>query len=146
MREAITQSELVTFSRCEERHNLRYNRLLVPFKEHPALRMGSAFHAGLEHQSVEAALNELRGPDPMWSIFEGPSAVVREATVAAMVGGALRRWSDWPDMHEVGFSLPLRNPKTGRASRRHTFQGVIDGVWTGSEVVLGEWKDRKSVV
>ena len=145
MKEAITQSEQVTFSRCEERHNLRYNELLVPFQEHPALRMGSAFHAGIEHQSVEAALNELRGPDPMWSIFEGPSAMVREATVAAMVGGALRRWTDWPDRHEVGFRIPLRNPKSGRPSRRHTFQGVIDGIWTGDEVVLGEWKTAAQV-
>ena len=149
MREAITQSELVTFSRCEERHNLRYNKLLVPFQEHPALRMGSAFHAGIEHQSVEAALNELRGPDPMWSIFEGPSAMVREATVAAMVGGALKHWTDWPDKHEVGFRIPLRNPKTGRPSRKHVLQGVIDGVWAdiggGVEVLIGEWKTAAQV-
>jgi len=145
VKEAVTQSELVTFSRCEERHNIRYNKLLVPFQEHPALRMGSAFHAGIEHQSVEAALNELRGPDPMWSIFEGPAAVVREATVAAMVGGALAIWLDWPDRHEVGFSLPLRNPATNRPSRKHVLQGVIDGVWTGGEVVLGEWKTAAQV-
>lgn len=146
MKAAVTQSELSTFSRCEERHNLRYNKLLVPFQEHPALRMGSAFHAGIEHQSVDAALETLRGPDPMWSIFEGPAAQVREATVAAMVGGALKRWTDWPDKHEVGFSVPLRNPATGRPSTKHVLQGVIDGVWSSpSRVLLGEWKTAAQV-
>lgn len=151
MIDPVTQSELSTFSRCEERHNLRYNKLLVPFQEHPALKMGSAFHAGLEHQSVDAAVEALRGPDPMWSLFEGPAAVVREAAVSAMVAGALARWDVWPEVHELGFNLPLRNPSTGRASRRHSLQGVIDGVWVGShprfrdEVVLGEWKTAAQV-
>jgi hypothetical protein len=151
MREPVTQSELSTFSRCEERHNLRYNKLLVPFQEHPALKMGSAFHAGIEYQSVDAALERLRGPDPMWSLFEGPAAVVREATVSAMVAGALARWDVWPEVHELGFSLPLINPATGRMSRRHSLQGVIDGVWQfthpdyGGDVVLGEWKTAAQV-
>jgi hypothetical protein len=146
VKEPVTQSELSTFSRCEERHNLRYNKLLVPFQEHPALRMGSAFHAGIEHQSVDVALETLRGPDPMWSIFEGPAAQVREATVAAMVGGALKRWTDWPDKHEVGFSVPLRNPATGRPSTKHVLQGVIDGVWSSPDrVLLGEWKTAAQV-
>ena len=145
MREAITQSELATFSRCEERHNLRYNELRTPFQNHPALRMGSAFHAGIEHQSVEYAIRACRGDDPDWGHFEGASSAIQEATVAAMVEGALSRWSDWPDKHEVKFSIPLRNPKTKRPSRKHSLQGVIDGVWHGDEVVLGEWKTAAQV-
>lgn len=151
MRQPVTQSELSTFSRCEERHNLRYNKCLVPMEEHPALRMGSAVHRGLEHRSVSAALEELRGEDPMWTLFEGREARIREATVSAIVGGALERWSEWPEINEMSFSVPLRNPATGYPSRRCEYHGVLDGVWKGThpdfpgEVVLGEWKTAAQV-
>jgi len=151
MAEPLTQSELSTFSRCEVRHDIRYNKLLVPFDTHPALLMGTGYHAGLEHQSVDAAITAMREDSPTWSKWEGSVAAVREATVAAMVGGALDNWILWPDIHELGFSVPLRNPSTNRASRKHSLQGVIDGVWNRThprfpgEVVLGEWKTAAQV-
>ena len=151
MQELITQSEVTTFSRCERRHDLRYNRRLVPFEEHPALTMGSAFHAGVESQSIEAALVVMRGKDPIWSIWEGAAQRIRESVVIAMVGGALSRWTEWPEEQEVQFELPLRHPVTGNASKKHRFSGVFDGVWRRShpdypnEVVLGEWKTASVV-
>jgi len=149
--ELITQSELTTFSKCEQRHNLRYNKWLTPFEEHPALSMGSAFHTGIEEQSVEAAIDYLRGIDPVWPKWEEGKANVRESIVAAMVGGALNQWTVWPDKHEVQFQLPFRHPVTNNASKKHRFSGVFDGVWEGThpdypgEVVLGEWKTAAQV-
>lgn len=146
MSELITQTEETTFSRCEQRWDWRYNKWLVPFEESPALAMGSAVHAGIESRSVDAAIKVMRGPDPIWAMWEEDAARVREASVAAMVGGALARWSEWPALQEVQFELPLKNPRTGNSSKRHRFSGVFDGVWPGNhpdhpdEIVLGEWK------
>ena len=151
MPELITQTELTTFSRCEERHNLRYNKWLAPFEEHPALAMGSAFHAGIESKSVAAAVEALSGPDPVWDIWEGGAARAREAVVTAMVGGALTRWTEWPDLQEVQFEIPFKHPVTGNSSKRHRFSGIFDGVWKGThpdypeEVILGEWKTASVV-
>ena len=150
MTEPITQSELSTFSRCEVRHDLRYNQLLTTFNTPPAFLMGTGYHAGLEHQSVDAAIAAMQADSPTWG-GEDVISHVREATVAAMVGGALSNWGVWPEVHELGFSVPLRNPATGRASRKHSLQGVIDGVWNKThpmfpgEVVLGEWKTAAQV-
>ena len=149
--ELLTQTELVTFSRCEERHNIRYNRRLTPFEEHPALAMGSAVHEGLEHGSVKAALAVMDASrDSDWP---GSSASdrVRRSQVAAMVGGALERWSCWPDKHEVQFEIPLRHPDTDVPSAEHRLSGVFDGGWEGTypgmpgEWVLGEWKTASIV-
>lgn len=152
MPELITQTELTTFSRCEQRHNLRYNQRLTPFEEHPALAMGSAFHEGVEKKSVDAALAFMRGGEPIWEIWEGDAARVRESIVSAMVGGALARWSEWPSRQEFQFDLPLRHPDTGNSSKRHRFSGVFDGVWASGEhpsypgrIVLGEWKTASVV-
>ena len=146
MQELITQKEEQTFSRCEKRHDWRYNKRLVPFEEHPALTMGSAFHAGVETGSIEAALEVMRGPGPVWIAWEQDAHMVREAVVTAMVGGALSRWKNWPSKQEVQFDIPIRHPDTGNASKKHRFSGVFDGVWEGDhpdhpgEIVLGEWK------
>ena len=87
--ELLTQTELVTFSRCEERHNIRYNKRLTPFEEHPALAMGSAVHAGIEHASVKAALAVMDASgDNNWP-GSSASERVRRSQVAAMVGGPL---------------------------------------------------------
>ena len=151
MRDVITQSEMTAFGRCEERHNNRYNRRLVPFVEHPALRDGKAVHAGLQYGSAERAVVELRGPDRMWSLWEGEGFAKREATISAMVTGALNMWDIWPETHELEFDVPLLNPKTKRPSRKHSLHGVFDGVWGGThprfpgEVVLGEWKTASQV-
>mgnify|MGYP003643197353 CR=1 FL=1 len=155
MPELITQTELSTFSRCEQRHNLRYNKWLTPFEESPALTMGSAFHAGIEALSEEGAVNYLRdnAPSTSWDRWESDAASIREATVSTMVKGALKRWASWPSVQEVQFEIPIRHPVTGNASKKHRFSGVFDGVWQRGEehpdypyeIVLGEWKTASVV-
>jgi hypothetical protein len=151
MAEILTQTELATFSRCEQRHNIRYNKWLVPFTEHPALSMGSAFHAGIEGGNAQSAYGYLDKLDPVWPQWEEDSSQKRRATVGAMVGAALKFWTEWPDEHEIQFNLPLKNPYTGNSSKRHRISGVWDGVWNGThplypgETVLGEWKTASVV-
>ena len=153
MKERITQTELTTFSRCEERHRLRYSQRLVPLVEHPALSMGSAFHAGIEALDPAASVQYLRDTHGQsWDRWEGDDALVREAVVVAMVGGALAVWGEWPTQQEVQFEVPLLNPGTGSASKKHTLSGVLDGVWAKGEhpdhpgeVVIGEWKTASVV-
>ena len=155
MPELITQTELSTFSRCEQRHNLRYNKWLTPIEESPALTMGSAFHAGIEALSPDGAVKYLRdnAPQNTWDRWESDAATVREAVVSTMVEAALARWESWPERQEVQFQVPIRHPGTGNASKKHRFSGVFDGVWERGaehpdyphEIVLGEWKTASVV-
>lgn len=140
--EDFTQSEQMTLARCEKRYALRYIEGLVPMNPHPALSMGVAVHEGLRSGSVDSAIEALKEMSgPAWLGFERERQALREGHASAMVRGALNFWSDWPDMQEVMFSMPLLNPKTRRPSRKHVLSGVWDGAWTGGgEIVLGEWK------
>ena len=151
MTEILTQTELATFSRCEQRHNLRYNKWLTPFGEHPALSMGSAFHAGIEGGHTRFAYEYLDRLDPVWPQWEEDASKKRRAIVGAMVGAALKFWTEWPDKHELQFNVRLTSPRTGNSSKRHRLSGVWDGVWNGThphypgETVLGEWKTASVV-
>jgi hypothetical protein len=148
--ELITQTELVTFGKCEKRWDNRYVKWLTTFTTHPALSMGSAFHAGLDERSVAAAVAYLEANNPTWEMWEEDSSKKQKGIVSAMVLAALE-WEHWPDKSEVQFKLPLPDPVTGNSSKRHRMSGVWDGVWEGThpdfpdEVVLGEWKTASVV-
>ena len=143
--ELVTQTELVTFAKCEKRWENRYVKWLTPFIEHAALRMGSAFHAGLDERSVDGAVAYLEKDNPTWDMWEEDSSKKQKGIVSAMVAAALE-WEHWPTKSEVQFSIPLPDPSTGNPSKRHRLSGVWDGVWEGDhpdypgEIVLGEWK------
>lgn len=136
----VTQSSLGTLNSCEELYRLKYVLGLLPATEDLALSLGSAYHRGLELGSADAAVELFKNSTTYWTQADRDNLSINSAIVEAMVGGALRLWgNDLPDQREVQFTLPLINPETGRASTRHVFRGVIDGIWT-SPVRGAEYK------
>jgi len=130
----LTQSSLRTLGSCEEKYRLRYIEGLRSSAYRPALTIGTAFHAGIELGSADAAAESYRtARTPSWgpplSDLDLEAMKRDEAVLRAMVDGALRLWTTWPARREVEFSLPLRNPATGAPSTRHVFSGVFDGLW-----------------
>jgi len=139
----LTQSSLRTLGSCEEKYRLRYIEGLRSSAYRPALTIGSAFHEGIEHQSEDAAEKSYRDArSASWTEAEQDGIERDVAIIRAMVGGALRLWTIWPEDREIAFGLPLRNPATGAPSTRHVFSGVFDGLWEdlGGRPVLLEMK------
>ena len=129
MRTPITNSSMQTFFRCEELYRLKYVELMRPMSTPAHLDMGSAFHAGMEHRSAESAEQYLRASVTPWTQAEETALEYDIGTAKAMVVGALMRWTDYPSERERKFSLALRHPVTGGTSKRHTLNGVLDGLY-----------------
>ena len=115
--------------RCEELYRLKIIERLRPMTEPAYFGIGSAFHAGTEHRSADAAEAELVGEAGAWTREESEALSFDVGTVRAMVAGALMRWTDYPSIRERTFSLSLKSPATGAASKRHTLNGVLDGLY-----------------
>ena len=132
----LTQSSLTTLAQCEERFRLSVIERMRPMEDRPYFDIGTAVHAGLEHRDPEEGVTALlRARGPAWTDGERSIHVRDSWVVRAMVLGALRRWSDWPERAEVRFNVPITNPATGRASRAHRLGGIIDGVYDGGSLL-----------
>ena len=125
----LTNSAMTDFRRCEERYRLKYRERLSPLQESPHLGLGSAVHEGLEKRGAIYAIQYLREKNPPYTKAEADRLEIQCATAAAMVNGALKIWTEWPDRQEIQFDLPLINPMTGKASTKHTMSGKLDGLW-----------------
>jgi len=128
---------MMTTMRCEEKARLSYiERLVGPSKGWMSL--GSAAHFGFEVGSADRAvafLEKERGPS--YLEYEAEELLKDSATVRAIVEGGLRRWHPWPSVRERTFQVPFLNPASGRASTRHCFSGVFDGVFMPGELPPG---------
>ena len=129
MRTPITNSSMQTFMRCEELYRLKYVENLRPMTDPSYLNLGSGFHEGMEHRSADSAEAYLRASVTPWKKAEEDELEFDVGTVRAMVIGALARWTDYPSTREMGFRLSLRHPVTGGTSKRHTLNGVLDGLY-----------------
>ena len=141
--EVLTNTVLHRKRRCEELFRLSVLERLEKPTTRPARPVGSAFHKGIELQSPEAASDHLRAAaaDQLWIERERESLETWCAIVEAMVEGALRRWTVWPEMKERAFEVPLINPETQHPSTRHRFGGRIDGEWPTLPPQIG-WRHR----
>jgi len=129
----ITQTEQVTYGRCPRLHKFKFIELLRPRKKSEAMRRGKAAHRGIEHQDPKAASDYILSFRDAAFGQEAQDGLFMTAGVAeALVGGAISRWTHWPARREVEFVLPLINPETGRASTRHRFAGILDGLEDGA--------------
>lgn len=119
----LTHSRMACFRACPRRHEIRYEIGIRPEEDSYHLRVGSAFHAALDAirkgESVDDAVGPFVKDDYDYAI------------VAAMVDGYQSRWSDEPlevVESEMGFSIPLRNPKTGASTPIFRLEGKIDAI------------------
>ena len=115
----LTHSRMAAFRACPRRHYLRYELGLTSDKKTPALRIGSAFHEVLDARA--------KGEDWPDGLDDMPEYEM--AMVAAMVQVHAELQPPLPMLaSELPFQLPLRNRRTGAASRLWEWAGVIDGI------------------
>jgi hypothetical protein len=136
---SLTHSSTQCFRTCPRKYWLQYVKLLRPAHQSDALRIGSAFHLGIEVAKnggsesdamleVHAAYRE--SPVPPWSTPE--QFDVEMETSAAMVKGWCRRWAGDTIVKYVAaeqvFDLPILNPATGQATPSYRSRGKIDAI------------------
>lgn len=132
----LTHSRQQSFKTCRKQSWFSYELGIRRDTDGKPLRMGTAYHAGLEALALgyglEAACDQVRS-----EYMHCPEFIDRleweyeQETVLRMVCGYDWRWANSPLEHiatEQTFQLPLRNPETGAASKLFKLGGKIDGV------------------
>jgi hypothetical protein len=133
----LTHSREACFKTCPRKHLWQYGIGIRPAHGSDPLRMGSAFHYGLEalkagQSEDEAAAHAMyqEAECPPWLTPE--EFAVERWTVAGMVRGYARRYAGDLIVEyvavEQSFSLPIRNPVTGRETPSFRSGGKIDGI------------------
>lgn len=134
-KQLLTHSRQDTFKTCRRRHFFAYEIGLRRTTDAKALRMGSAFHDGVEQlgkggtieQACEAIYKRYDRPD----VFDPYEWDIERETVLRMVCAYQWRWQTHPLEYlavERSFELPLVNPETGKATSLFNLAGKIDGI------------------
>jgi len=135
-RDVLTSTRLATLRRCSKQHYFRYELGLSRIRTSDALRLGAAFHRGLELRNkgfdpAAAMDGAVAGYEivPEWADtfdWKVECEVVRQLLAAYF----WRYENDDVEIIEVErtFELPLVNPSTGRTSRAFVLAGKIDAI------------------
>lgn len=132
----LTHSRMDTFKGCRKKHWFSYEVGLRSIVDGKALRMGSAFHDGLQalaERGFDAAIESIRThyaeiPGENWDALEWQ---YEAETVERLLCGYSWRWANDGLEYvakEMAFELPLRNPETGAKSTTFNLAGKIDGI------------------
>jgi len=149
-RDVLTSTRLATLRRCSKQHFFRYELGLSRIRTGDALRLGAAFHRGLElwnkgsdpAAAIDGAVVGYENV-PEWA--DGFDWRVECETVRQLFAGYFWRYEN-DDVQiidvERTFELPLVNPGTGRSSRAFVLAGKIDAIARLSDgrVVVLEYK------
>ena len=135
-RDRLTATRLATLRQCPRKHYFRFELGLSRIRTSDALRLGAAFHRGLElHNSgvepaeaIDEATAGYAGV-PEWA--DGFAWQVERETVRSLLAGYFWRYeNDDIEILEVErtFEVPLVNPRSGRPSRTFVVAGKIDAI------------------
>lgn len=136
MKELLTHSRQDAFKTCRKRHYFAYELGLRRIDDAKALRMGSAFHDGIEQlgngASLDAACQAVRdryGACPV--LFDAYGWDIEVETVLRIVCAYQWRWES-SELEYVAveqmFELPLSNPATGKRTTSFNLAGKIDAI------------------
>jgi len=132
----LTATRLASLRRCPRQHYYRYELGLSRTREKDALRLGSAFHAGMEANNSGlapdlAVAQATQGYDqrPAWA--DPWEWEVERETVRHLLAGHFWRYGE--DQLEFvavekSFEIPLTNPDTGEVSTNFVLAGKIDAL------------------
>lgn len=135
----LTHSSEAAYKTCPRKFALQYRLGIRPAFDSDALRLGSAFHIGLEQlkagkhedEAATAVVMAYAEHDcPPWLTPEDFDT--ERETAVALVRGYARRWAS--DMIvdyvavELPFNLPIVNPDTGHETPTFRTAGKIDGI------------------
>lgn len=146
----ITQSRLACLRRCPRQHYYRYELGLARQREAVYLRLGTAYHRGLELRGqgkpAEVAIGEaLAGYETTPPGFDAYEWAVERVTVHTLLAGYYWRYAN-DDIKvietEQSFRLPHRNPETGGLSRTYERAGKLDArvVLADGRLAIHEYK------
>lgn len=150
----LTNSRLNTLRQCQRLHYYKYMLGVRPVGRTLPLRFGSLIHAGLEAWSkakhgepqLEAALAALDAAIAKARQANEPFDEFDVVRARVLMTGYHYRWADddldWIAV-EQPFSIPLRNPATGRLSPLWEVRGKMDGITrrrSTGEVLVAERK------
>ncbi len=137
MIELLTHSRQDTFKSCRKKHQFSYEIGLRPVEDARALRMGSAYHDGLESlgsgASIEHACSRIyaayaRGGPEWMTPYEWD---IERETLLRLLCAYEWRWIESGVTNieaEFSFKMPLVNPATGRTTPSFLLAGKIDGI------------------
>lgn len=132
----LTHSRIQSFKTCRRRHFLEYELGIRRKLDPKALRMGTAYHAGLESlghgESLAEACQAVRQcyQDDSGA-FDAREWSIERETVLTLLCGYQWRWEASPLEFvavEQLWELPLLNPESGRPSALFNLAGKIDGI------------------
>lgn len=136
MKQLLTHSRQDSFKTCRKRHWFQYELGVRRELDGKALRMGTAFHDGLEllgkgRELVDAcdAVSERYKAAP--DVIEQREWDIERETVVRLLCGYVWRWEYQPVEYlaaEQSFELPLTNPETNKATPVFSLAGKIDGI------------------
>lgn len=136
MIQKLTHSRTQSFKQCRRAHYYAYELGIRKQTDAKALRMGTAYHAGLEKLALTdnpdaalAAASECYKAAP--DEFDSWEWEIEETTVRAMLSGYAWRWGESGIKHlatERQFNLRIKNPATGRSIPGWEWAGKIDGI------------------
>jgi hypothetical protein len=135
-KQLLTNSRMASFKECRRKHEYAYEIGLRRIDESRALRMGSAFHSGIESlgkgQSIDLACAAIRSYyTDCQDQFDSYDWEIECETILRLVCAYQWRWSNMPleDIApEFPFQLPLVNPETGKPTPIFDEAGKIDGI------------------
>lgn len=131
----LTHSRQDTFKTCRRKHFFSYELGLRRTTDAKALRMGSAFHEGVETLgnggTLEAACEAVRQAYDVEDVFDQYEWDIERETVLRLVCAYQWRWTNDSLGYmavERSFELPLLNPVTKKRTSSFNLAGKIDAI------------------
>lgn len=131
-KQLLTHSRASSFKTCRKRHWYEYELGIRRTIDGKALRMGSAYHEGLEalanRNDLAAACDAVRR---YYNDLPDYELDIERQTVLTLLCGYAWRWQTSPLEYvavEQEWQIPLVNPATGKASQTFNLAGKIDGI------------------
>lgn len=136
MKELLTHSRQDCFKTCRRKHHFAYELGLRRIDDAKALRMGGAFHEGIEQlgkgEPLEAACQAVRSKYSKPPIFiDSYEWLIELETVLRLICAYQWKWESSQLEHiavELQFELPLINPETKKKTPNWNLAGKMDGI------------------
>jgi len=102
--DTLTNSSCTTCQLCQQKYYWRYEKGIIPEgrEESHALLMGSAFHEGMDAESLDEGLSKVEDYFKKNSASLGEDAWFKEGEMKAKVYAMVRRaWEKWPNLSAI---------------------------------------------
>lgn len=149
----LTHSRIQVAKTCLRKHALMFVHRIRREAEAKPLRMGKAFHLGLDARAKGCTADEaIAAAECEYWKAETPGQdntdiAIERSIVSCLLAGYFWRWARMDSEMEVlaselSFEIPIVNPDTGAKSRTYTLAGKIDKIvrLPGGRVAIMEHK------